>query len=365
MPVSSQHFMCIYSTPEGLCPGGGKPSLEHHLPAGAGEFRDYVPLLNRVCHVCNARFGGLDDVVLRNSPEAVRRKQLGVDGRASHSKENILLRPHFGLPPARLLGPQPRSGINVLWDPTSTAGAQELRQLVFQKPSSETVPIPLPLTVVDQAGLEELMDRYRIDRSWPLILFIGSDEADNKFIQTLCQGLIGERQVEFKTGADVGDRIDVDIGVVVSPMYFRGLVKIAFHYFLVAFPNLSGREPEFDDVKRFVFDGTGSHETFVSLYHPAQFPIVNRTGHLLAAVAEEARAFVRMQLFAVPGVPSHVVQVELSRRSLSGRATGVVARAFLYFSEKQGKYDGEMVSVRVDRGRDRTGLPAQFSEDPG
>jgi hypothetical protein len=55
-----------------------------------------------------------------------------------------------------------------------------------------------------------------------------------------------------------------------------------------------------------------------------------------------------MQLFAIPEVPSHIVQVELSRRSVESAAPGVVARAFLYFPVKQGNYNGETVSVRVD-----------------
>jgi hypothetical protein len=65
---------CIYCGSEDI-------TVEHPLPRGLGNFRGYVPLIDRVCTRCNGICGQLDEQLCRSGGEAFFRKFLGVSGR--------------------------------------------------------------------------------------------------------------------------------------------------------------------------------------------------------------------------------------------------------------------------------------------
>jgi hypothetical protein len=44
--------------------------------------------------------------------------------------------------------------------------------------------------------------------------------------------------------------------VVVTPRYFRAVAKIGFHYFLSQFPEYTGREDTFSNIRQFILDET-------------------------------------------------------------------------------------------------------------
>jgi hypothetical protein len=68
---------CIY------CPAEAD-SVEHHLPRALGNFKGYVPLLDRVCSACNGKLGLLDEQLCRSGIEAFFRTHLEIDGRKQH-----------------------------------------------------------------------------------------------------------------------------------------------------------------------------------------------------------------------------------------------------------------------------------------
>lgn len=87
--------------------------------------------------------------------------------------------------------------------------------------------------------------------------------------------------------------------------YFRAVAKIAFHYALKIFPDLTGLEPEFSPIKKFIWEG-GEIEQFVRQtkgqfvenfqhgYRPTQWM------HILAVERTYQRIFAHAQFFAGP-----------------------------------------------------------------
>ena len=66
-------------------------------------------------------------------------------------------------------------------------------------------------------------------------------------------------------------RLDGPVGPVeptllrfnLSPAFFRGVAKVAFHYFLWACPQIGGDEEEFSDLKAYIRDGIGEPTDFL------------------------------------------------------------------------------------------------------
>jgi hypothetical protein len=53
--------------------------------------------------------------------------------------------------------------------------------------------------------------------------------------------------------------------------YLRAVAKIAFHYTLKMFPALSGREREFDRIRRYIWSGEGGGRNRPVRQLPRQF----------------------------------------------------------------------------------------------
>jgi hypothetical protein len=74
--------------------------------------------------------------------------------------------------------------------------------------------------------------------------------------------MIGEPQ--FHVGGQE-EEARVQMGANPTEKYFRGLAKIAFHYFLKHMEGFHGSEDAFSDIRNFIIDGRREDvDTFVS-----------------------------------------------------------------------------------------------------
>src|SRR5260370_14180129 len=98
---------CIYCQAEAN-------SVEHHLPRALGNFKGYVPLLDRVCSACNTKFGLLDEQLCRSGIEAFFRAHLEIDGRKQHEKVHPFYRASADGQPLEKGGENKATGQEVL-----------------------------------------------------------------------------------------------------------------------------------------------------------------------------------------------------------------------------------------------------------
>ncbi len=111
---------CIY------CPAEAD-SIEHHLPRALGNFKGYVPLLDRVCSACNGKLGLLDEQLCRSGIEAFFRTHLEIDGRKQHEKVNSFYRGSAGGQRLEMVGINQATGQDVLLELVGGNEARELR----------------------------------------------------------------------------------------------------------------------------------------------------------------------------------------------------------------------------------------------
>ena len=80
---------CIYTRPEGLCPGGTPLSDEHYLPRALGNLRGFEQLHDTICKDCNEHFSKLDEILVTRGPEAILRVAHEIKGRHKHRKRDV------------------------------------------------------------------------------------------------------------------------------------------------------------------------------------------------------------------------------------------------------------------------------------
>jgi len=143
------------------------------------------------------------------------------------------------------------------------------------------------------------------------------------------------------SGAEINGEMKADI----SERYIRAIAKVGFHFFLKYFPNFSGLEPEFDQIKRFIYQGKADREVVRIVDQPflkiLQKPgaRLNKWCHLLSAQSNENGIEARIQVFAGPKVEPLVWSIVISTNpSKHVQNTGF---AYVYFEDLTGEYHGQ------------------------
>lgn len=341
------HSKCIYTTPSGLCPGTSPlHPKEHYLPAGLGNFRNNVNLKNYICYDCQNRFSQLETVFLQNGTEAFFRFMTGVKGRKKHRPKNIFVEPTLGLPPLTVTGTHPDFGLDILWEMSGPGQAVPLRQVVFRKHDGTHVKVPLR-----SGKMKTDMDRAGEDwNTWELV-FSNVANADEEEYQSVFGGKTGGMSTVPLQEAS-GKELEGQMKAQISLPYVRAIAKIAFHFVLAHF-HFSGFEPEFDNLKRFIYHGIGNvparivDEPFMLQLVPENARLT-KWCHFLTAEIADGRFDCRMQFFAGPELKPFVWRVDLGpnpSRIVTQMSMGV---AFAYFDkpDKDG-YVGLMTELQA------------------
>jgi hypothetical protein len=112
---------CIYCAVEA-------DSVEHHLPRALGNFKGYVPLLDRVCSGCNSNFSLLDEQLCRSGVEAFFRAHLEIVSRKQHEKVNSFYHGSASGKPLEMVGVNQATGQDVLLELVGGSEARELHR---------------------------------------------------------------------------------------------------------------------------------------------------------------------------------------------------------------------------------------------
>jgi Protein of unknown function (DUF2934) len=354
---------CVYTTPAGLCDGTALLSAnEHYLPRALGNFQGDERLVNRICNHCQGVFSQLEDVFAHNSPEAFFREMVGHVGRKNHKGKNIFYEPTFGIPPLAILGKQPGHDFEILWelvpDPENAGNRRciPVSQLVFISDDNKTLRLPFRPGRWTAERIKAILEKSGVKGDQ--IVAVGNTEAERAEMTALIDVLAvagKERQVApMVDGADIEGEMEAEM----SEEYLRAIAKVGFHFFLNYFPNFSGMEPEFDDIKRFIYLGEADRELVRIVDEPflrnlKQGARLKKWSHLLSVESSDGGIEARMQFFVGPEVQPFVWSVVISTQpSERAKYTGY---AFVYFDDVYEEYQGqrkdliaELTSVEED-----------------
>jgi hypothetical protein len=232
-------------------------SEEHYLPDGLGRFCGYKPLIGKVCSSCNRKIGEIEEPFLRTGYIAAFRRQLGIKGKDG-SPPSPYERGASGIPRLRATGRILDFPYEVLLEGDFGAtSARPLRQIIFREQRGEIHQFYVPDWMLsDSAKFIESLQVEGLEHALPVHGFAHPEEIS--VLETLLTSSNfpvpkkwNEAGNEFTPGS-VSVTLEAPLGF--EP-FVRSVAKIAFHYTLKVFSDLSGNEPEFRAIKEFIWSG--------------------------------------------------------------------------------------------------------------
>ena len=301
---------CIYPGPH------GDMSDEHYLPVALGRFRGYEPLRGRVCRRCNTHIGdAVETEFLRTGAIVFFRWLLGVSGRDGPPPSPFYRRA-AGIDPVLMTGRAPGFDYDLLFEvEPGTENVFPLRQVVFAHPLLiGPRAVPIHDRMLDNPELlMELLRGWGLDNGTPIRAFAAPDDIPR--VGDLLQGLGYAVPGNWAVTEFPAHKIALIAEVTVSPAHFRAVAKVAFHYALKMFPDLTGMEAEFTPIKDFIWAG-GDVGRFVQ-QRAGQFvknferqrPTVWM--HILGVQRNYDYILAHAQFFAGPGMlpPPYVIRI--------------------------------------------------------
>ncbi len=170
--------------------------------------------------------------------------------------------------------------------------------------------------------------------------------SDEEFteMKALTDALAPEGKERAVAPLVAGVEMDGEMRAAISEPYLRAVAKVGFHYFLKYFPHFTGLEPEFDEIKQYIYKGKADRR----IVRPVDEPFLrdlqqkgarlNKWAHLLSAESTDNGIEARIQFFVGPEVNPIVWSVVFTEKpSQRHQMTGHV---FVYFDEAKDGYDG-------------------------
>jgi hypothetical protein len=340
---------CIY------CGRKEKLSGEHYLPRCLGNFRNYEQLKDRVCSYCNNDFSILDEQFCCSGPEAIFRERFNVKGYKYHRRRSPFQKGSAGAKPLVLKGTVEGKGAEVdLYYHRQTMTVRKRRQVTFTTDIGEvTVQITDDMTKPEhleakllRAGVKKLSGPVKVDCA------PGEGDWISHLLSRYKEAIVGDPQlIEVPKGL----LINVYAEARPTHLYFRGLAKIGFHYFLKYMPEFHGAEDCFAGIRYFITQGrkedvyrftTGwvNHLTVDDVQAKAT-PVGYH--HRLEAQADCHQLISRLQFFIGQGLRLPVYTIYLGVSPLLVDYTRRCAHSFIYSDEyRKDRFDGEMIEGR-------------------
>lgn len=176
------------------------------------------------------------------------------------------------------------------------------------------------------------------------IVAIANSEEEFAEMKALTDALAPDGKEGEVAALVAGAEIIGEMKAPISDQYLRAVAKVGFHYFLKYFPAFTGFEPEFDEIKRYIYKGEAGR----TIVQPVEEPFLrdllqkgarlNKWCHLLSAESKESGIEARMQFFAGPNVNPIVWSVVLTDKP--SKCIQTTGHAFVYFDEAKDGYHG-------------------------
>jgi hypothetical protein len=253
------------------------------------------------------------------------------------------------MPPILMTGRAPGFDYDLLFevDP-GTEVAYPLRQVVFGHPLlAHPRAVPIHDRMLDNTEyLMELLREWGLDRGQPIRAFAGPEEIPR--VSDLLRSLGYTVPANWEVTEFPAQKIALVAEVTVSPAHFRAVAKIAFHYALKMFPDLTGMEAEFAAIKDFIWAG-GDVAQFVQQradQFVRNFARMRPTKwmHILAVERTHDVILAHAQFFAGPNSlpPPYVIRIGRDPARIVSRRV-VRAHQFVILDPATGT--GEMVDA--------------------
>lgn len=323
-------------------------SEEHPLPAALGEFKGGPTLLDRICKICNERrIGLLDEQFVRCGPAAVLRKKFNIEGRDHHDKVNSFYRGSAGGRPIKFLTKDESFNCEVLVEMIGNDQARQLSQLILKGQSGPDHHIPL----TPSTTYMDLRNRIAaLQLVGPLEVRLICDPPTEQWAIELFKQLWPDQELPESTlGAKKFNGGIIEFQT--TDRYFRAIAKIGFHYFLTQFPEFTGHESTFDDIRDFIIEDRGlipdKVDQFIGIH---QFPITPPSngfvGHFLCARIDNGECLAHFEPFVSAGGRMRAFQIRLGSNSTS-KVSAIRSHLWLYYAQgKIGRFSGD--AGRVD-----------------
>lgn len=326
-------------------------SIEHPLPAAFGEFRGAPMLINRICKNCNnQRLGVLDEQLSRCGPEGVLRRLFRVRGRSTHKEVNPHYRGSAGGKRLRMKAFDAKLGAEVELETLGGRQTRQLCQLVFVEAGGRTLHLPIPKDLRQPEKLRAAYQRLGVNDPASATVHLICDPDERIWLEPLIKEVWPNVTLgPAKQGANHYENGAV-VELQVNNRYFRAIAKVGFHYFLTQFPEYTGFEPFFSEIKQFITDDSAPvtmANKFIGKRRDLLGEMVGGTrpphgwlGHVLAAEITTAR-LAHIQLFICSEYPSPAYTIRLAARGTPiARANGHV---YVYYKESERKtFSGEV-----------------------
>jgi hypothetical protein len=333
-------------------------SLEHPLPAAFGEFENAPQLVDHICRRCNnERLGVLDEQLTRCGPEAFIRRFYGVQGRVMHDPVNSFYR---GSAKGQRLEAKvfdPKLGFEVLLECDNGVWRQ-LCQLVFiEQSGKKTHHLPI------RKGTNPEQLRAAFDKLGvcpPSDNSVLVDPEEQVWVQPLLKAVWPT--ISFSDTGTPASSNYPDGGAVkftLTNRYFRAVAKIGFHYFLTQFPELSGHEPAFSDIRQFILDEATGVDRANEFVGERPQPLIGEmlgggrpagwVGHALCADISDGECRAHVQLFICEDFQPSIYTVRLGR-NVALQGSTAFGHGYMYYTDgPRGKFSGEAVRLTATR----------------
>lgn len=339
---------CIY------CPWEGKLSGEHYLPRCLGNFRGYEQLWDRICKGCNNKFSKLDEQFCRSGPEAILRERFNVKGYKHHPRRSPFQRGSAGAKPVELRGTVEGEGTEVdFYYHPQTGVARRRRQIIFFETNIGQVSIQITDDMTEPKDLDSALVRAGVKQASGLVQVVCAPGEWDWMLHLLSkyeEAVIGEPVL---TETPEGLCTDVYADARPTHLYFRGLAKIGFHYFLKHMPEFHGSEDCFADIRYFITQGRAEdvyrfidgwvNEIVVDDLQAK--PSAAGYQHRLEAEADCQQLLSRLQFFIGPGIRLPIYTIHLGISPLLINCKRATVHSFIYSDDLLDGYDGEMIEA--------------------
>jgi hypothetical protein len=286
--------------------------------------------------------------LVRCGPIAVLRKRFDVQGRQHHEKVNSFYRGSAGGQRVKFMAWDDAFECEVLVELTGGDQGRQLTQLILKGASGPHHHIPLTPSTTLKSLLEQIRALQLVA---PLEARLIYDPASEPWAADLFIRLWPNERLPQTTVGASGFKGGI-VQFQTTNRYFRGVAKIGFHYFLTQFPEFSGHETVFDDLRDFIIDdakelGPDRINRFIGIHqYPITPPSPNLVGHLLCAEINKGQFVAHFEPFVTPGGRMQAFQVRLGC-DLAAQGPVLRSHLFSYFGGgKQGRFSGD--AVRVD-----------------
>jgi hypothetical protein len=326
------------------------------MPVSLGSFKQQPTLHQRVCETCDREIGKCEEQIVKNAPEALLKSFLGIKGRHKNKSTSPFERRHSGHGPIKMKGVIPGIKNKILVKPIGDGKNVEIsNQIIITDSNAKDHHIPLyDIDSLNTEKVKQIIKSTGVKQISGVSVTGENNEITNRIFSLLKKIFSGDEEAEIiKPFQGI---IKTTGSLTYDDRYFRGIAKIAFHYYL-AFNTMGhwGNEVIFKPIRDFVRHGKGKVEDFISK-HKGYF-VENLKqgwspptyGHFLYSELTNKSIITKVQLFLGPEYDPPYYEIILATKPLSIEISRqVFGHNYAYLPDNQkNQYSGTLHKLAI------------------